>query len=128
MHFHQLLRWCHEAYEESLEKFGIAAEAIFPTPAWSSVPLAVAVPIVHCHADFYLPLVCGDRLIIHLHPSRLDADSFEVTYRFYRGGRTSDQGTEVVALGLTRHIAILASSRARCSIPDNLSSWLSVFS
>jgi hypothetical protein len=36
MHFHQLLRWCHEAYEESLEKFGIAATEIFPTPGWES--------------------------------------------------------------------------------------------
>ena len=23
MHFQQLLRWCHEAYEESLERFGL---------------------------------------------------------------------------------------------------------
>ena len=30
MHFHQLLRWCHEAWEESLEAQGIAAEAVFP--------------------------------------------------------------------------------------------------
>ncbi|MGA0279943.1 MAG: thioesterase family protein, partial [Vulcanococcus sp.] len=25
MHFQQLLRWCHEAYEESLERFGLNA-------------------------------------------------------------------------------------------------------
>ena len=30
MHFHQLLRWCHEAWEESLEAQGSAAEAVFP--------------------------------------------------------------------------------------------------
>ncbi len=30
MHFHQLLRWCHEAYEESLERFGIVAATVFP--------------------------------------------------------------------------------------------------
>ena len=30
MHFHQLLRWCHEAWEESLEAHGLAAEAVFP--------------------------------------------------------------------------------------------------
>lgn len=33
MHFQQLLRWCHEAYEESLERFGLNAAEIFPTPA-----------------------------------------------------------------------------------------------
>lgn len=31
MHFHQLLRYCHEAYEGSLERFGIPACEIFPT-------------------------------------------------------------------------------------------------
>jgi 1,4-dihydroxy-2-naphthoyl-CoA hydrolase len=28
MHFHQLLRWCHEAYEESLEIFGVRHQII----------------------------------------------------------------------------------------------------
>ena len=41
MHFHQLLRWCHEAYEESLARYGISAEEIFPRPGQ---PLAVALP------------------------------------------------------------------------------------
>ena len=30
MHFHQLLRWCHEAWEDSLERYGIAAADVFP--------------------------------------------------------------------------------------------------
>ena len=30
MHFHQLLRWCHEAWEESLERYGIATGSVFP--------------------------------------------------------------------------------------------------
>ena len=30
MHFHRLLGWCHEAYEESLERFGVAASQCFP--------------------------------------------------------------------------------------------------
>jgi 1,4-dihydroxy-2-naphthoyl-CoA hydrolase len=129
MHFHQLLRWCHEAYEESLEKFGIAAVAIFPTPPWSSGPLAVAVPIVHCRADFFRPLVCGDRLLIQLQPLRLDEESFEVAYRFYRVGPTADssvQRTEIVAQGLTQHMAIHVDDRKRCPIPYSLSSWLSL--
>lgn len=28
-HFHQVLRWCHETYEESLERFGIQAAEVF---------------------------------------------------------------------------------------------------
>ena len=31
MHFVQLLKWCHETWEESLEKFGISLNDIFPS-------------------------------------------------------------------------------------------------
>jgi len=30
--FHQLWRWCHEAYGESLERFGMAADEILRRP------------------------------------------------------------------------------------------------
>jgi 1,4-dihydroxy-2-naphthoyl-CoA hydrolase len=125
MHFHQLLRWCHEAYEESLEGFGIAAAAIFPgevnagaaTEEGSPPPLAVALPIVHCSADYRRPLVCGDRLAIQLDPQRLDPGSFDVRYRFARQG-------EEVARGLTRHLAISRANRQRCALPDAIHRWL----
>ena len=114
VHFHQLLRWSHEAYEESLERFGLAAEAIFPTPL--CMP-EVALPIVHCHADYLRPLVCGDPLAIQLEPQRLDPAGFEVRYRFRRQG-------EAVAEALTRHVAIRSASRQRCQLPDPIQRWL----
>ena len=114
MHFAQLLHWCHEAYEESLERFGLPAGSIFPGPA--HVP-EVALPIVHCEADFRRPLVCGDPLAIALTPLRLDPGSFEVRYRFSRDG-------EEVAQGLTRHLAIDSDNRRRCPLPPSLNRWL----
>lgn len=114
MHFHQLLRWCHEAYEESLERFGLAATDIFPRP--EHLP-AVALPIVHCSADFLAPLVCGDPLAIQLEPRRLDPGAFEVNYSF----RCADRS---VARGLTRHLAITTSTRRRCPLPDPIQRWL----
>ena len=114
VHFHQLLRWCHEAYEESLERFGIPAAGIFPTP--DQVP-PVALPIVHCAADFRRPLRCGDPLAITLIPARLDPGGFELRYRFRRDG-------EEVARGLTRHLAIAAASRERCPLPEPIQRWL----
>jgi 1,4-dihydroxy-2-naphthoyl-CoA hydrolase len=120
MHFHQLLRWCHEAYEESLERFGIPAAEVFPTP--SSLPL-VALPIVHCSADYHRPLICGDRLTIELLPQILDDGSFKVSYRFTRY-EASDSSGEVTALGLTRHQAIDSGSRIRCGIPKEICYWL----
>lgn len=114
MHFHQLLRWCHEAYEESLERFGLSAAVIFPAP--NRLP-PVALPIVHCQADFLRPLVCGDPLAIALQPDRLDPGCFEVRYRF-RSGSTP------VAEALTRHLAIRTADRQRCPLPDPMQRWL----
>lgn len=114
VHFARLLEWCHQAYEESLERFGVAAAAVFPTPAAQP---DVALPIVHCSADFRRPLVCGDPLAIALEPKRLDPGCFEVSYRFSSGGQ------EVVR-ALTRHLAIGAATRERCPLSEPINRWL----
>jgi 1,4-dihydroxy-2-naphthoyl-CoA hydrolase len=114
MHFHQLLRWCHEAYEESLERFDIAADELFPTPG-NTPPIAL--PIVHCSADFRKPLGCGDPLVIQLEPQRLDPSCFEIRYLF----RSANQE---VAIGLSRHLAIAVASRRRCALPEPIARWL----
>ena len=114
MHFHQLLRWCHEAYEESLELYGLPAAEIFPTPG--QIP-AIALPLVHCSADFLAPLACGDPLAIQLEPHRLDSGSFEVHYNFRSGERAA-------AKALTRHLAIETASRRPCPLPAGVQRWL----
>jgi 1,4-dihydroxy-2-naphthoyl-CoA hydrolase len=114
MHFHQLLRWCHEAYEESLERFGIAADELFPTPGKTP---PIALPIVHCRADFRRPLVCGDPLAIQLEPQRIDPGCFQIRYLF----RSANQE---VAEGLSRHLAIEVASRRRCALPEPIARWL----
>jgi 1,4-dihydroxy-2-naphthoyl-CoA hydrolase len=114
MHFLQLLRWCHVAYEESLERFGVAAGEIFPGPG--RIP-AVALPIVHASADYRRPLACGDPLAIELRPRRLDDSRFEVFYRFLHG-------TQEAATGLTRHVAIEAANRSRTDLPQAIVDWL----
>ncbi len=114
MHFHQLLRWCHVAYEESLERFGVAPGALFPGPGRSPV---VALPIVHVSADYHRPLSCGDPLAIELRPLELDGGSFEIRYRFLHGGKEA-------ATGLTRHVAIESATRQRTALPGSLVLWL----
>jgi 1,4-dihydroxy-2-naphthoyl-CoA hydrolase len=114
MHFPQLLRWCHEAYEESLERFGIGAGEIFPRPG--ALP-EVAIPIVHCQADFLRPLACGDGLAIQLEPIRIDPCCFELSYRFSSDGLAA-------ATARTRHLAIHGGSRRRCELPDTIKRWL----
>ena len=45
MHFHQLLRWCHEAWEDSLQRYGIHAGSVFPgcrgQDTWPEIALPV---------------------------------------------------------------------------------------
>ncbi|MCP9839112.1 acyl-CoA thioesterase [Synechococcus sp. J7-Johnson] len=128
MHFHQLLRWCHEAYEESLETFGLPSAAIFPSPSWDapctgstdSSSAQAALPIVHCSADYLAPLVCGDRLTVSLSPQQLDAGSYEVSYIFTK----LEAASRPAALGLTRHVAIDPISRRRCDLPGPIKRWL----
>jgi 1,4-dihydroxy-2-naphthoyl-CoA hydrolase len=114
MHFHQLLRWCHEAYEESLERFGVAPGVLFPGPGRTP---AVALPIVHVSADYRRPLACGDPLAIELRPLPLDDGSFEIRYRFLHNSQEA-------ATGLTRHLAIEEASRQRAALPDWIVEWL----
>ena len=77
----------------------------------------MALPIVHCHADFRAPLQVGDALIIRLSPQRLDRGSFEVISAVL----LEDQR---VASGCLRHVAIDATSRRRCGLPDGIERWL----
>jgi 1,4-dihydroxy-2-naphthoyl-CoA hydrolase len=114
VHFARLLEWCHEAYEESLERFGVAAAEIFPTPGHCP---EVALPIVHCSADFRRPLVCGDPLAISLAPERLDSGGFALRYSF-------SSNAEEVATALTRHLAIRSATRQRCPLPTAINRWL----
>ena len=79
--------------------------------------LRIALPIVHCSADYSRPLVCGDRLEITLEPRLLDQGSFEVNYIFTCAGQAAAQG-------LTRHRAIKVSTRQACALPAVISSWL----
>ena len=114
VHFQHVLRWCHESYEESLEIYGASTNEIFPTP--NSQP-KIALPIIHCSADFWKPATCGITLDIELQPFRIDPTSFEVSYEF-----RSEEA--VIAKGITRHAAIEANKRKRCNLPKAINRWL----
>ncbi|HRD41436.1 MAG TPA: thioesterase family protein [Prochlorococcaceae cyanobacterium AMR_MDS_5431] len=123
MHFHKILPWCHEAYEESLEHFGIQSTQVFPQPTtvndnnsnWPSVLL----PIIHCSVDYRVPLVCGDNIIIELNSKIVSFDSFEVYYDIACKKRT-------VVQAKTRHLAIQAINRQRCNLPTFIHDWIDI--
>lgn len=117
MHFHQLLRWCHEAWEESLQRYGIAAASVFPGCRGQDTWPDIALPVVHCEADFLQPVHGGDCLHVRLEPQRLNPGCFEVSTRFQINGAD-------VARGLIRHLAISSGTRQRCPLPEAIDLWL----
>nr|WP_269623564.1 acyl-CoA thioesterase [Prochlorococcus marinus] len=117
IHFHHLLRWCHEAWEESLENYGLQAVEIFPSSKDLAVDLSIALPIVHCEADFFSPIRISEKLAIELCPVRLDISSFEVQYKFQ-----SDRSN--VAVALIRHRSINPDTRSLCELPNKIHLWL----
>ena len=117
MHFHQLLRWCHEAWEDSLERYGIAAADVFPGCRAADDPPTIALPVVHCAADFSRPVHGGDHLVVTLKPIRVDPSQYEVRFLF--------QLEEVdVAQGIIRQLAINAETRRCCALPEAIDRWL----
>ncbi|MBF2033986.1 MAG: acyl-CoA thioesterase [Leptolyngbyaceae cyanobacterium T60_A2020_046] len=114
-YFANVLTFCHEAYEASLEAIGIDVRSFF---AQSSV----SVPIVYAEIDFRRPLYSGDVVVIQLSPQALDSHSFETTYRL------STQDGRLVATALTRHVCLELATRQRCALLPELTHWLQQFS
>ena len=117
MHFHQLLRWCHEAWEDSLERYGIAAADVFPGCRAADDPPTIALPVVHCAADVSRPIHGGDHLVVRLKPIRVDPSQYEVRFLFQL--EEAD-----VAQGIIRQLAINSETCRRCALPEAIDRWL----
>ncbi len=117
IHFQNLLRWSHEAWEESLERYGLPASDVFPNLMQNEISVDVALPIVHCSADFRAPIHTGEHLEVILAPEKIGVGSFQVKSNFQRAGKN-------VACGLIRHLAINAETSQRCALPEGIDLWL----
>ncbi len=117
IHFHHLLRWCHEAWEESLENFGLDSSEVFPKLISDDDLIDIFLPIIHCEAEYLKPIESGDKLILNLIPNKIDQSCFEVKTRFHRE-------EELMAIGIIKHVAIQKNSRKRCKLPPKIEQWL----
>ena len=114
VYFANELAMCHAAYEASLEAAGLDVGAFFRAET-------LAYPIVHISMDYRRPLRCGDRVTIHLTPTRLDNSSFEIQYQL-----TLEDAE--VAQAVTRHVCIDVASRRRSLLPAEMEQWLAQWS
>lgn len=117
VYFANLLSICHEAYEESLAATGIDLGQFFQGSA-------IAIPIVHTSADFFRPMLCGDRYLIQLVPQLLTNQKFEIHYAIALATATD----QPVGKALTRHICIHPIQRTRQPLPAEILRWIEQYS
>ena len=120
VHFLQLFKWCHEAWEESLEKYGIALKDIFPTNEINTSQLDVALPVIHCEANYFQPLYVGDIINIELYPEKINETSFILRFKFLKNGNQ-------IAKTSMKHVSINPITREKCVLSKQINLWLQEF-
>ncbi|MEA5571397.1 thioesterase family protein [Calothrix sp. UHCC 0171] len=110
VYFANILKICHEAYEESLEASGINLQNFFQKSV-------IAYPIVHANVDFWKPIFCGDKLVVNLTSEKLNGEKFAINYKI----AIADS---LVSQAMTRHVCIDVASRQKRELPDAINQWL----
>ena len=117
VHFLELLRWCHETWEASLEKHGVVLQEIFPANQINASRLDVALPVVHCEANYFQPLYVGDTINIELNPEKINDSSFVLRFKFKKNG-------EKIGTAIIKHVSINPITRDICALSKQINLWL----
>ena len=115
IHFHNLLKWSHEAWEESIEIYGIPYQDIFPD--FSIRKSQIIFPIVNCEANFFAPIKIGDFLKVKIAPYKINTHLFQVNSLFIKNGNKAAEGKII-------HCSLDADSRNKIELPDQLERWI----
>ena len=114
IHFHNLLKWSHEAWEESMDKYGIPINEIFPDGIYHEKS---ALQIVNCEARFFGPINFGDLLSIQISPQKINNHLFQVRTLFFKDSIK-------VAESMIIHCSINPNTRAKTNLSENLEKWI----
>ena len=115
IHFHNLLKWAHESWEESIEIYGIPPQDIFPNAI--SHENKIICPIVNCEANFLSPIKIGDLLSIKILPKKINNHLFQVNTFFLKDEIN-------VAEGKIIHCSLDVDSKLKVKLPDQLERWI----
>ena len=116
IHFHNLLRWSHEAWEESMDQYGIPLNEIFPDGVSQGKS---ALPVINCEAKFFGPINIGDLLSIQISPQKINNHLFQVKTIFFKKSIK-------VAESIIIHCSINPNTRVKTDLPDYLEKWIEV--
>lgn len=74
--------------------------------------------IVHCEADYYIQLIVGNELEVHVSCEKIGSTSFTLLYKIFRNK------SELVGIARTVHVTIDAITGDKIPIPPKLMSLL----
>ena len=115
IHFHNILRWAHESWEESIDIYGISYQDIFPlSPSHKN---KIILPIVNCEANFLSPIKIGDLLTVKIIPKRINNHLLQVNTIFFKDEIN-------VAEGKIIHCSLDVNSKLKVKLPDQLERWI----
>ena len=115
IHFHNLLKWAHESWEESIDIYGIPYQDIFPSSL--SHENQFIFPIVNCEANFFSAIKIGDLLTIKILPKKINNHLFQVSTLFLKDEIN-------VAEGKIIHCSLDVDSNLKVKLPDQLDRWI----
>ena len=107
LYFPRQFRFAHDALEDFVESEGFSFQQLFREEKFVFV-------IVHCEADYLVPLKVGDLLNVHLFIERIGTSSFTVLYEMYTLDHTH------VGSAKTIHVTLDRISRKKIPIPPVL--------
>lgn len=110
VYFANVLKICHEAYENSLLMAGFQLKTFFQNTS-------TAIPIIHAEVDFFCPLYCGDELLINILPQLLNEKTFEINYEV-------SKDSSLAAKAQTKHICIVPLTRKTKPLPETILKWI----
>ena len=114
IHFHNLLRWSHEAWEESMDKYGIPLNEIFPDGVSEQKSY---LPIINCKAKFYAPINCGDLILIQILPQKINNHLVQIKTIFLKDSIK-------VAESIIIHCSINPNTRLKTKLSEQLEKWI----
>ena len=115
IHFHNILRWAHESWEESIDIYGISYQEIFPLSPFHKNKIIL--PIVNCEANFLSPIKIGDLLTVKIIPKKINNHLFQVNTIFFKDEIN-------VAEGKIIHCSLEGDSKLKVKLPDKLEKWI----
>ena len=114
IHFHNLLKWSHEAWEESMDKYGIPLHEIFPDGLSKEKS---ALPIINCEAKFFGAINFGDLLSIKIFPEKINNHLFQVKTIFFK--ESMKVGETIII-----HCSINPNTRVKTNLSEHLEKWI----